>query len=85
MFMMPVSIIINNTDLFDPPNTWIHLPIINIASNGLIAVKELKSSKNEEYDLPEAAGKFVFRLLANDIDFKVYENEIYKILEKDLV
>ena len=63
MFMMPVKIFMEGVDMLNPPNTWIHLPIMNIASNGLMIIKKLKISKKEKYELPEAAGDFLFDLL----------------------
>ncbi len=63
MFMMPVKIIINRIDFLTPPCTWIHLPIMDIASNGLIVIKNLTPNVIKDYELPEGAGKFVFKLL----------------------
>jgi hypothetical protein len=75
-FMMPVKIQINGNNIFDPPDQWAELPILNIASNGLVHVKSLKENISENYELPEGVGTFDFSLLKGGLVKINYNNGI---------
>lgn len=64
MFMMPMRIVVNQVDLLD--NSWADMPIMNIASNGLLAIQDLKEKGETIYSLPEGTGDIVCTMLNNN-------------------
>lgn len=68
VFIFPVRLNINGVEFFrynrpDPQKYWDSMPIINLASNGLIYVKSIPEQGNVEYDIPEGGGVLNFTML----------------------
>src|SRR5262249_8290154 len=67
MFIMPVRFKVDDIDVFEyKDDPWSTMPIINLASNGLLVVKRLKKSGKEEYSLIEGPGDFYFSMIDNE-------------------
>ncbi len=64
IFIMPVRMQMNGIDLFkSQDDPWAEAPIMNLASNGLLSVKDLKKEKRVSYSVLEGPGDFEFTLI----------------------
>lgn len=84
-FMMPVRLNINGVEFFrydrtDPKNYWVGMPIINLASEGLIYVKSLPLKGRVEYDLPEVGTYLNFQMLPNNQVSITFGKKIHVII-----
>ena len=68
LFIMPVRFQVNGIELFEyKGDLWARDdPIMNLASNGLLAVINLNSSKIKKYNLLEGPGTMYFRMIEDD-------------------
>ena len=67
LFIMPVRFQINGIELFEyKGDLWATMPIMNLASNGLLSVVKLKEARVKTYELLEGPGTMYFRMLEND-------------------
>jgi hypothetical protein len=72
MFLMPVRFQVEGVDLFEyNGDPWAEMPIMNMASEGLMAVKDLRITGKEEYDLMQEPGTFYFTMVNNLISRKI--------------
>ncbi len=80
MFIMPVRMQINGTDFFEYRNVpWSQAPLLNLASNGLKGVKELKNNNEVSYHIYEGPGDFKFSLVEENtvhIDFNNWSKHL---------
>ncbi len=71
IFIMPIRILVNGYDLVEYNGyPWAEMPIMHLASNGLLTVKRLKKIKKEVYNLPEGAGEITLTMI-DDKDVRV--------------
>lgn len=90
MFIMPVRMQVNGIELFECRNDpWGEAPLMNIASNGLLSVKDLKIKDKVSYDIIEGPGDFEFTKISEskvNVDFHNGSKRIITIVEyNDLI
>lgn len=81
MFIMPVKFQIDDYILFISS-----APIMSLASDGLLTVKELKNTKKEYYSIIEGPGDIDFFMIDNinvKLDFHDSSNHTIKIVNYD--
>ena len=73
-FLMPIRFQVNGVELFEYNNDpWVSMPLLNIASCGLITVKDLKLSKKENFSLLEGPGYIEFTMIDDENVKIVYD------------
>lgn len=87
-FLMPVRLNINGVEFFqfDNPKPWdcrIGTPILNIASNGLIAVKSLPSVRKVEYVFLEVGSILEMTMLPENNVSIDFNKKIHVVISYD--
>ncbi len=81
-FVMPVRFNVNENELFKgQKKSWATVPILSLASSGLIAVKDLLKTKKEKYTMLEGPGDFEFTLMDDRKVEIAFFNSTRKVLE----
>ena len=74
IFIMPVKMQVNNLEIFGyQDDIWSPMPIMNVASEGVLTIKSLKNSKQEEYQLMQEPGFFIFTMIDDNNVILRYE------------
>ena len=68
MFLMPLRMCLTGLEIFkiNEKNCWSQGPIMDLATLGLMAIRELKWKKKDEHQIIEGPGDFVFTMIGDE-------------------
>ena len=68
MFVMPLRMRLNDLEIFETneANPWSLGPVMDLASEGLAVIKDLKRKRKEEHLIIEGPGRFIFTMIDDE-------------------